>query len=86
MSLNITRGKQATASRVVVYGTEGIGKSTLASQFPKPLILDTEEGTHHLDVARVACHDWVTLEGAMLELGRDQPKHNGPHRELFEES
>jgi hypothetical protein len=72
MSLNITRGKQATASRVVIYGTEGIGKSTLGAQFPKPLILDTEEGTHHLDVARVACHDWVTLEGAMLELGRDR--------------
>jgi hypothetical protein len=72
MSLNITRGKQATASRVVIYGTEGIGKSTLGAQFPKPLILDTEEGTHHLDVARVACHDWVALEGAMLELGRDR--------------
>jgi hypothetical protein len=72
MSLNITRGKQATASRVVIYGTEGIGKSTLGAQFPKPLILDTEEGTHHLDVARVSCHDWVALEGAMLELGRDR--------------
>jgi hypothetical protein len=72
MGLNIVRGKQATASRVAVYGTEGIGKSTLAAQFPNPLILDTEEGTHHLDVARVSCHDWVTLEGAMLELGRDR--------------
>ena len=72
MSLNIVRGKQATASRDVIYGTEGIGKSTLAAQFPKPLILDTEEGTHHLDVARVSCHDWTTLEGAMLELGRDR--------------
>jgi len=72
MSLKIVRGKQATASRVVVYGTEGIGKSTLAGQFPAPLVLDTEEGTHHLDVARVSCHDWVTLEGAMLELGRDR--------------
>jgi len=72
MSLNITTGKQSTASRVLIYGTEGIGKSTLGAQFPKPLILDTEEGTHHLDVARVSCHDWVTLEGAMLELGRDR--------------
>jgi len=72
MSLQIVRGKQPTAVRAVIYGTEGIGKSTLASQFPTPLILDTEEGTHHLDVARVSCHDWVALEGAMLELGRDR--------------
>lgn len=71
MALKITRGVQSSPARVVLYGTEGIGKSTLASQFPKALVLDTEDGTCRLDVARVQCPDWVTLEAAILELGRD---------------
>ncbi|NBP83098.1 ATP-binding protein, partial [bacterium] len=51
-----------------IYGDEGIGKSTLATQFPAPLVLDTEDGTHHLDVARVSVHDWKTLTLAVTEL------------------
>lgn len=71
MGLKIIRGVQASPARVVLYGTEGIGKTTLASQFPKAVVLDTEDGSGHLDVARVRCPDWATLEAAILELGRD---------------
>ena len=35
--MEITRGKIKAAQKVVVYGPEGIGKSTFASQFPEPL-------------------------------------------------
>lgn len=70
-TLKIKRGKQASPARVVVYGTEGIGKSTLASQFPNPLILDTEDGTKHLDCSRVSCTEWKTLTLAMAELAVD---------------
>ena len=52
MKFNITKGKQKTAIRLVAYGAEGIGKSTLASQFPDPLFIDVEGGTKQLDVAR----------------------------------
>jgi hypothetical protein len=69
--MKIVRGKQKSAARVVVYGTEGIGKSTMASQFPAPLFLDTEDGSKHLDCARVICSDWITLESTMHELVRD---------------
>ena len=48
--MNITSGIQARAQRVVIYGTEGIGKSTLASQFPDPLFIDTEGSTSNMDV------------------------------------
>ncbi|MGJ0538232.1 ATP-binding protein, partial [Enterococcus faecium] len=34
--------------------SEGIGKATLAAQFPDPLFIDTEGGTSHLDVRRIS--------------------------------
>ncbi|VGS15292.1 phage protein [Streptococcus pyogenes] len=40
--MQITRGKRARAQRVVIYGPEGIGKSSFAAQFPEPLFIDTE--------------------------------------------
>ena len=38
--------------KVVLYGPEGIGKSTLAAQFPRPLFIDTEGSTKFMDVPR----------------------------------
>ena len=51
--MNITRGKIETAKKVVIYGPEGIGKSTFAAQFPDPLFIDTEGSTKHMDVNRM---------------------------------
>lgn len=70
--MKITRGRRATAKRVVIHGVEGIGKSTLASQFPNALVLDTEDGTNHLDVARVTVTSWVDAEGSLHELVRNR--------------
>ncbi|HEM2734186.1 TPA: ATP-binding protein [Streptococcus suis] len=50
--MQITKGKRARAQRVVIYGPEGIGKSSLAAQFPNPLFIDTEGSTDNMDVAR----------------------------------
>jgi len=50
--MNITRGRQKTAIRVGIYGTEGVGKTTFASRFPGAVFIDTEGGTKHMDVAR----------------------------------
>ncbi len=50
--MDIIRGKRPGAKKVVVYGPEGIGKSTFASQFPEPLFIDTEGSTKDMDVAR----------------------------------
>lgn len=50
--MNITKGKIKSPLKVVLYGTEGIGKSTFASRFPNPLFIDTEDSTKNLDVAR----------------------------------
>ena len=51
--LNINSGKITRALKTVIYGTEGVGKSTLASQFPSPLFLDIEGGTAQMDVRRI---------------------------------
>lgn len=50
--MKITRGIQQKPLKVVVYGPEGIGKSTFASMFPDPLFIDTEGSTARMDVAR----------------------------------
>ena len=62
MAIPITRGKVETAKKVVIYGPEGIGKSTLASKFPKPVFIDTEGSTKELDVARYpAPKEWFNI-------------------------
>jgi hypothetical protein len=71
MSIKITRGIRVTAKRIVIHGVEGIGKSTLAAGLPNPLVLDTEDGTNAIDVARVRCDDQMTTEGTLHELARD---------------
>ncbi|RDW21015.1 hypothetical protein CWR48_04170 [Oceanobacillus arenosus] len=51
--MNITKGKVAKAQKVILYGPEGIGKSSFAAQFPEPLFIDTEGSTGNMDVARL---------------------------------
>jgi hypothetical protein len=50
--MQITSGKIPSALKVVIYGPEGIGKSTFAAQFPDPIFCDTEGSTKHMDVRR----------------------------------
>ena len=60
--MKIIRGKIPCAKKVIVYGPEGIGKSTFAAQFPDPLFIDTEDGTKDMDVARTpAPSSWEML-------------------------
>jgi len=49
----VTSGRIAGPQRIVVYGPGGIGKSTLASLAPDPIVLDIEEGTREIDVQRI---------------------------------
>jgi hypothetical protein len=43
-------GKQQVPPRICIYGGHGIGKSTLASKFPAPIFISTEDGLDSLDV------------------------------------
>lgn len=51
--MKITKGKIQKAKKVVVYGPEGIGKTTFAARFPDPVFIDTEGSTSAMDVARL---------------------------------
>lgn len=68
----ITKGKKATPLRCIIYGPPGIGKSTLAGQFPNPLFVDIEDGTGELDVSRTQKPtSWPMLKGIVTEMTKD---------------
>lgn len=46
-------GKVARPQRVLIYGTGGIGKSSLAALAPNPVFLDIEGSTDEMDVRRM---------------------------------
>jgi len=50
----VSKGRVAGPQRVLIYGTGGIGKSSLAGLAPSPVFLDIEGGTNELDVPRIA--------------------------------
>lgn len=70
--MQIIRGRIPKAKKVVIYGPEGIGKSTLASHFPDPVFIDTEGSTDHMDVARFpAPSSWTMLLDIIREVRKD---------------
>jgi hypothetical protein len=69
--MKIVKGKQARPQRVVIYGPESVGKSTLAAATPNPLFIDTEDGTSQLDVARVQATTFSDIEQAIKEIAKD---------------
>ncbi len=50
--MNITSGIINSPQKVIVYGPEGIGKSTFLAMFPDPIFIDTEGSTKRLAVKR----------------------------------
>lgn len=69
--MKITKGIKKAASKDLIHGPAGVGKTTLAASFPNPLILDTERGSRLIDCHRVEVGDWMTLKGTLVELARD---------------
>ncbi len=72
MNLKIVSGKISRAKKTVIYGTEGVGKSTLASKFPGVLFLDVEGGTSQMDVRRIEANTtWEDLLSIVTEVYRN---------------
>ena len=69
----IQSGRSAAPPRMLVYGTEGIGKSTLAAHAPNPIFVQTEDGLGEID-----CHKFPLatsfddVQAALAELHNEQ--------------
>ena len=58
----ICSGRMQKPLKMVIYGPEGIGKSSFAAQAPGALFIDTEGSTVHMDVRRLpAPQSWTML-------------------------
>ncbi len=65
----IVTGKKNKPPRLLIYGTEGIGKSTLASQAPSPIFIPTEEGLDEIDCASFPlCENYASVTSAVESL------------------
>lgn len=73
--MKISRGAKPGAQKVVLYGPEGVGKSTFGSMFPAPLFLDVEGSTKHMDVTRVdpSPASWAELLDTVKQFSRERP-------------
>lgn len=60
----ITQGPLPGAQAIVLYGVNGVGKSTLASLLDSPLFWDSERSSRHLKVKRASVLDLDALERA----------------------
>ena len=74
MRYQITDGIVHGAIKAVVYGPEGIGKSTFASKFPNPLFIDTEGSTKKLNVKRLPKPtSWQMLKDEITDVINERP-------------
>lgn len=71
--MEIITGKVKSATKWVIYGPEGIGKSTFASKFPKTVFIDTEGSTKHMEVARTQRPKSWTMLIEQVKYFRDNP-------------
>lgn len=62
----VTRGKTPAPRRVMLYGVQGVGKSTWAACAPKPIFLQTEDGLGEIDCDKLPLS--TTYDGSMKAL------------------
>lgn len=65
---NICEGTEKKPIKVVVYGAEGLGKTTFASKAPSALILDTENGSLRINCRRIHITSWEMLTDVIKEV------------------
>lgn len=65
----VVKGRQSAPMRVMLFGQEGVGKSTFGAGAPKPIFLGAEDGTAQLDVERFPTPEsWSEVREAVRAL------------------
>ena len=77
IELQIAPPSEKTASKILLYGVEGIGKTTLASKFPAPLFIDTEGSTVKMKPQPARLPDVSGYQEIKMQLGKIL---NQPHK------
>ena len=69
--MQIIKGKVHEPVKAVVYGPEGIGKTTFASQWPNPLLIDVEKGAAQVGTDRVIPTSYEEVKAIISNLKQD---------------
>ena len=74
MSLaNVTKGRIKRPARALVYGPEGVGKSTFGAGAPNPIFLCRGRGTEELNVSRLPEPEtWEEAKEGLYNLSTDK--------------
>jgi hypothetical protein len=70
---NIQSGRENRPPRIMIYGSEGVGKSTFGADAPKPIFIQTEDGLGEIDCAKFPLAKSVSEVMAELMALRDEP-------------
>jgi len=76
----------ADKQRILLFGPPKIGKSTLASQFPKSIILDADDGYRWLRVKKIKIVKWAEVldVGGQLQHAQDEGRDLGYRTIVFD--
>ena len=73
----IKKGRESQPPRIMIYGSEGVGKSTFAAYAPNPVFIQTEDGLSEIDCSKfplAKSFDEVVLQ---LQAVRDEEHEFG---------
>lgn len=69
----VTTGKIKKPELVLIYGPDGVGKSSFAANAPAPIFAEVEEGTARLDVSRMPLiESWGMMVQGIKELAEEK--------------
>jgi hypothetical protein len=72
----VERGRTPKPPRLLVYGTEGIGKSTFAASAPRPIYVQTEDGLDEIACDKLPlATTYDAVLGALAELRHEQHEY-----------
>ena len=67
--MKISKGKRVMPHLILIHGRDGVGKTTLASEFPNPIFIGPEAGNFNIDASRVDdVRNWDDLKNTLREI------------------